>query len=84
MLDAKYQICKSNERLGRLLLKEIIIGGNFGQYDTRMFTRKTSSQTNNNIKRSMRDLMLLRYFPKETIWEPWFRCKHYFWRQQHR
>ncbi len=84
MLDAKYQICKSNERLGRLLLKEILIGGNFGQYDTRMFTRKTSSQTNNNIKRSMRDLMLLRYFPKETIWEPWFRCKHYFWRQQHR
>ena len=76
-------VCPPDERRGRVLLHEIIKGGNMGKYDERAFGGLTEDSVRNNIRVSTRDIRLLLYFPSECLWEPWFRVKHYFWRKKH-
>ena len=80
-LEDKYLIVPTNEKLGRFLLDEIMQGGNFGQYDTRV--KHGGSQLSQNIQRLKRDLRLMWYFPSECLWEPVFRLYHFFWRLVH-
>lgn len=63
---------------GRMLLEEILQGGNFGQYDTR--GRSGNGTMRHNIQRFKRDLRLMRYYPEEALAEPFFRLWHFFWR----
>ena len=81
-LEEEYLIVPPNEKEGHFLLDEIMIGGNFGQYDARV--KHGGSQLSRNIQRLKRDLRLLRYFPSECLWEPVFRVYHFFWRVAHR
>ena len=76
-------VCPPDERRGRVLLHEIIKGGNMGKYDERAFGGLTEDSVRTNIRVSTRDIRLLLYFPSECLWEPWFRIKHYFWRKKH-
>ena len=80
-LEDKYLIVQPNEKLGRFLLDEIMQGGNFGQYDTRV--KHGGSQLSQNIQRLKRDFRLMWYFPSECLWEPVFRVYHFFWRLVH-
>lgn len=50
-LDDKYLIVKADERLGRFLLNEIMLSGNFGFYDKRIDKYRGSQ-----LKRTYRDL----------------------------
>ena len=77
-LEEQYLIVQPNEKLGRFLLDEIMQGGNFGQYDTRV--KHGGSQLSKNIQRLKRDIRLMWYFPSECLWEPVFRVYHFFWR----
>ena len=71
-----------DERRGRLLLAEIIDGGNFGQHGhRRRFGRGTIGH---NIQRLCRDARLAWYYPAEALCEPLFRTWHFFWRVSHR
>ena len=65
---------------GNFMLKEIILSGNFGHYDSRVgdFNRRTA--LGRNLERLRRDIRLMRLFPSECIWEPVFRFYHYLWR----
>ena len=77
-------LCKPNERIGKLLLNEILTGGNFGKYDERAMGGVSSNSFQHNVKVSWRDLHLLRYFPSECLFEPYHRLWHYFWRLRHK
>ena len=81
-LEEEYLIVPKNERLGKVLLAEILKGGNFGQYDIENI--KVNSQLGKNWQRIRRDIRMMRYFPSECIWEPVFRVYHFFWRQWHK
>ena len=81
-LEEEYLIVPKNERLGKVLLAEILKGGNFGQYD--IDNIKVNSQLGKNWQRIRRDFRMMRYFPSECIWEPVFRLYHFFWRQWHK
>ena len=81
-LEEEYLIVPKNERLGKVLLTEILKGGNFGQYD--IDNMKVNSQLGKNWQRIRRDFRMMRYFPSECIWEPVFRVYHFFWRQWHK
>lgn len=83
-LDEKYLLCDPDAKRGKLILKEILAGGNFGFYDTRMLSGAASTPIKKNVQRIIRDFRLIRYFPNESMWEPWFRLYHYFWRIKHR
>ena len=71
-----------NKRLGHFLLNEIMVGGNFGQFDTRV--KHGGSQWARNIRRFKRDWQLMQFFPSECLWEPVFRCFNFLWRVVHR
>lgn len=78
-LDEKYLIVKADERLGRFLLNEIMLSGNFGFYDKRI-DKYRGSQLKKNIQRLVRDARFMLIFPGESLWEPVFRLYHFFWR----
>ena len=78
-LEEEYLIVPKNECLGKVLLAEILKGGNFGQYD--IDNMKVNSQLGKNWQRIRRDFRMMRYFPSECIWEPVFRVYHFFWRK---
>ena len=76
-LDDKYLIVKADERLGRFLLNEIMLSGNFGFYDKRI-DKYRGSQLKKNIQRLVRDARFMLIFPSESLWEPVFRLYHSF------
>ena len=77
-LDEKRMICAPDERRGRLLLEEIMAGGNFGHYDTRNHFGQGALW--HNIQRFRRDWRMLRFYPSEALSEPLFRVCHFLWR----
>ena len=77
-LDEKRMICAPDERRGRLLLEEIMAGGNFGHYDTRNHFGQGTLW--HNIQRFRRDWRMLRFYPSEALSEPLFRACHFLWR----
>ena len=72
-------IVPMDEKRGKLLLTEILNGGNFGQYDERYGFGH--SPFGHNMQRLCRDLRLVGYYPAEALSEPIFRTWHYFWRK---
>lgn len=67
---------------GKFLLQEIMHAGNFGHHDSRyMKGNGTIAKLNNNTKRL---LALIRHYPSEAIWIPYFKIWHWFWRKSHK
>ena len=83
-LDEQLLVARQDERRGRLLLSEMMAGGNFGMHDDRPLSGFYASGLKSNLQRVVRDLRMMRYFPSESLWEPAFRIWHYFWRRRHR
>lgn len=79
-LDEKYLIVPVDERRGKTLLKEILKGGNFGQYSG--LTQK--SMAKKYFAKTWRNLRFVREYPAEALCEPVFRTWHFFWRLSHR
>lgn len=79
-LKKEYLIVPEDEKRGRVLLQEILRGGNFGQYDEDGRRKKEEGRMMKNVLRMKRDIRLLKYFPSECLWEPVFRTYHFFWR----
>ena len=75
-------IAPINEKRGKLLLTEILNGGNFGQFDERYGFGHSSF--GHNLQRLYRDLRLVRYYPVEALSEPIFRTWHFFWRMKNK
>lgn len=80
-LSAKYLIAPKDEKRGKVLLEEIMKGGNFGHYDVE--NQKANNAIKRNLQRIKRDMRMMRYFPSECLWEPVFRVYHYFWRMKY-
>lgn len=74
-------IAPMDERRGRLLLEDVLRGGNFGQHDESH--HHLQGAVGHNILRLKRDLRLLRYYPEEALAEPFFRLWHFVWRWRH-
>ena len=77
-LSVDKMIAPMDVKRGRLLLNEILKGGNFGQYDERYSFGKGT--LGHNMQRLYRDIRLVRYYPAEALSEPIFRTWHFFWR----
>ena len=79
-LEDSRLIVPPDVKRGRLVLKEVLEAGNFGQYDKRNWFGH--SALGHNLQRLYRDLRLVRFFPAEALSEPFFRIWHFFWRQR--
>lgn len=79
-LEDNRLIVPPDVKRGRLVLKEVLEAGNFGQYDKRNWFGH--SALGHNLQRLYRDLRLVRFFPAEALSEPFFRIWHFFWRKR--
>ena len=79
-LEDNRLIAPLDVKRGRLVLKEVLEAGNFGQYDKRNWFGH--SALGHNLQRLYRDMRLVRFFPAEALSEPFFRIWHFFWRKR--
>ena len=82
-LPSELMVLPPDSRHGKVLLHEMLCGGNFGKHDNRTLSGRYDSAVANNSQRLWRDIRLMRHFPAESIWEPFFRIYHFFWRKRH-
>lgn len=65
---------------GRFLLAEIIQGGNFGQYDTRLGSKEDEGKLHRYFRMSLRNLRFVKHYPTEALSEPLFRTTFAIWK----
>ena len=83
-LEDEYLIVSPNEKEGRFLLDEIMMGGNFGQYDTRLGSKEGEGIVHRYFRMSLRNMRYVQHYPSEALCEPFFRTWHFFWRLRHK
>ena len=82
-LETDRQIVAPDKRMGEFLLKEVMLAGNFGKYDSR-YTIVSKEKEFAHFLNSMRRIARLIFqYPGETLWSPYFKIRHYFWRKKH-
>lgn len=91
-LSEELMIAPIDKTRGRMLLDDILHGGNFGHHDKRHAWGHDAYKNNgfkhgalgHNLLRLCRDARLLRYYPAEALSEPLFRIWHLFWRMRNK
>ena len=73
-----------DEKRGRLLLAEILDGGNFGRHFTKYAGFTHQSMGKKYFLKIWRNMHFVRYFPAEALCEPLFRSWHFFWRLKYK
>ena len=83
-LSEDKMIVPVDEKRGRLLLAEILDGGNFGRHFTKYAGFTHQSMGKKYFLKIWRNMHFVRYYPAEALSEPIFRTWHFFWRLKHR
>lgn len=77
-LDEKYLISNPNEKRGKVLISEMLHGGNFGKYETR-YWKDNDNFITKNWQKLRRNAHFIVSYPSEVLSEPFFRIYHYWW-----
>ena len=83
-LSEEKMIVPMDEKRGRLLLAEILDGGNFGRHFTMYAGFTHQSMGKKYFLKIWRNIHFVRYYPAETLSEPIFRTWHFFWRMKNK
>ena len=82
-LPEEEMIAPMDEKRGKLLLAEILDGGNFGRHFTKYAGFTHQSMGKKYFLKIWRNMHFVRYYPAEALSEPIFRTWHFFWRIWH-
>lgn len=82
-LKGEYLLCESSRKSGLFLLNEILLAGNFGQYDNRITRINKEKRIKRGFAQFARNLRFVRYYPQEVLLSPIWKCWHYWWRKKH-
>ena len=77
-------IAPMDEKRGRLLLAEILNGGNFGKHFTKYGHFTQQGMAKKYFLKIWRNMHFVRYYPVEALSEPIFRTWHFFWRMKNK
>ena len=83
-LSEEKMIVPMDEKRGKLLLAEILNGGNFGQHFTKYGHFTQQGMTKKYFLKIWRNMHFVRYYPAEALCEPIFRTWHFFWRMKNK
>ena len=83
-LSEDKMIVPVDEKRGRLLLAEILNGGNFGQHFTKYGHFTQQGMAKKYFLKIWRNMHFVRYYPAEALSEPIFRTWHFFWRMKNK
>ena len=79
-LSREKMIVPIDEKRGKLLLAEILNGGNFGKHFTKYAGFTHQSMGKKYFLKIWRNMHFVRHYPAEALSEPIFRTWHFFWR----
>ena len=83
-LSEEKMIAPMDEKRGKLLLAEILNGGNFGRHFTKYGGFTHQSMGKKYFLKIWRNMHFVRYYPAEALSEPIFRTWHFFWRMKNK
>ena len=83
-LSEDTMIVPMDEKRGRLLLAEILDGGNFGRHFSKYGGFTHQSMGKKYFLKIWRNMHFVRYYPAEALCEPLFRTWHFFWRLKYK
>ena len=79
-LSEENMIVPMDEKRGKLLLSEILNGGNFGKHFTKYGHFTQQGMAKKYFLKIWRNMHFVRYYPAEALSEPIFRTWHFLWR----
>ncbi len=82
-LPKERMIAPMDEKEGKFLLEEIMQGGNFGQYDTRLGSKQGEGKIHRYLRMNLRNLRFVKHYPTEALSEPLFRTWFSVWKKVH-
>ena len=83
-LPKEKMISSMDEKRGKLLLAEILNGGNFGKHFTKYAGFTHQSMGKKYFLKIWRNMHFVRYYLAEALSEPIFRTWHFFWRMKNK
>ena len=83
-LSEEKMIAPMDEKRGKLLLAEILDGGNFGRHFSKYGGFTHQSMGKKYFLKIWRNMHFVRYYPAEALCEPLFRTWHFFWRLKYK
>ena len=83
-LSEDKMIVPMDEKRGKLLLTEILNGGNFGKHFTKYGHFTQQGMAKKYFLKIWRNMHFVRYYPAEALSEPIFRTWHFFWRMKNK
>ena len=83
-LSEEKMIAPMDEKRGKLLLAEILNGGNFGKHFTKYGHFTQQGMAKKYFLKIWRNMHFVRYYPAEALCEPIFRTWHFFWRMKNK
>ena len=83
-ISEEKMIVPMDEKRGKLLLAEILEGGNFGRHFTKYGHFTKQGMAKKYFLKIWRNMHFVRFYPAEALSEPIFRTWHFFWRLKHR
>ena len=83
-LPEEKMIAPMDEKRGKLLLAEILNGGNFGRHFTKYGHFTQQGMAKKYFLKIWRNMHFVRFYPDEALSEPIFRTWHFFWRLKYR
>mgnify|MGYP004689214603 CR=1 FL=1 len=83
-LSEEKMIAPIDEKRGKLLLTEILNGGNFGKHFTKYGHFTQQGMAKKYFLKIWRNMHFVRYYPAEALSEPIFRTWHFFWRMKNK
>ena len=83
-LPEEKMIAPMDEKRGKLLLAEILNGGNFGKHFTKYGHFTQQGMAKKYFLKIWRNIHFVRYYPAEALSEPIFRTWHFFWRMKNK
>ena len=83
-LSEEKMIAPMDAKRGKLLLSEILNGGNFGQHFTKYGHFTKQGMAKKYFLKIWRNMHFVRYYPAEALSEPIFRTWHFFWRMKNK
>ena len=76
-LQREQMLCEPDEKLGRMILEDIMLRGNFGHGDDR--TKKDEGIVKRFLRTTSLSMKYLPNFPMEVLWQPWYRLTQRIW-----
>ena len=83
-LPEEKMIAPMEEKRGKLLLTEILNGGNFGKHFTKYGHFTQQGMAKKYFLKIWRNMHFVRYYPTEALSEPIFRTWNFFWRMNNK